>query len=201
MMDDRNLALHGLAIKRHAKAEAVADLTGLSQDAAHSQLAAAVASGRAIEAQGAFTLSPLARVALQARYEVDFASLRTDAAFTAAYHGFERINPDLKQVITDWQTMNVRGERRVNDHSDSDYDDKVIDRLCTLHERAETVLAGLARGLPRMAIYGRKLEAALDRVESGEPEWVSDIHRDSYHTVWFELHEDLLRIMGETRVE
>ncbi|MES2301760.1 MAG: hypothetical protein V4521_06765 [Pseudomonadota bacterium] len=201
MMDDRNLALHGLAIKRHAKAEAVADLTGLSSDAAQAQLVAAVASGRAIEAQGAFTLSPLARVALQARYEVDFASQRADPAFTAAYHGFERINPDLKQVITDWQTMNVRGERRVNDHSDSDYDDKVIDRLCTLHERAETVLAGLARGLPRMAIYGRKLEAALDRVESGEPEWVSDIHRDSYHTVWFELHEDLLRIMGETRVE
>lgn len=201
MMDDRNLALHGLAIKRHAKAEAVAELTGLSPEAARIQLASAVASGRAIEAQGAFTLSPLARVALQARYEVDFARQRADAAFSAAYHGFERINPDLKQVITDWQTMNVRGERRVNDHSDSDYDDKVIDRLCALHERAETVLAGLARGLPRMAIYGRKLEAALDRVESGETEWVSDIHRDSYHTVWFELHEDLLRIMGETRVE
>ncbi len=201
MMDDRNLALHGLAIKRHAKAEAVAELTGLSRDAAQGQLATAVATGRAIEAQGAYTLTPLARAALQSRYEVDFAAQRADTGFAAAYHGFERINPDLKSVITDWQTMNVRGERRVNDHSDPDYDDKVIDRLCALHERAETVLAGLARGLPRMAIYGRKLEAALDRVESGEAEWVSDIHRDSYHTVWFELHEDLLRIMGQTRVE
>lgn len=201
LMNDRNLALHGLAIKRHAGPEAVAELTGLSLATAQAQLAAAVAAGRAIEAQGAFTLSPLARVALQARYEVDFAAQRADPAFTAAYHGFERINPDLKQVITDWQTMPVRGERRVNDHSDPDYDDKVIDRLCALHERAETVLAGLARGLPRMAIYGKKLEAALDRVETGDVDWVSDIHRDSYHTVWFELHEDLLRIMGQTRVE
>ena len=201
MMDDRNLALHGLAIKRHAQAEAVAELTGLTVAAAKAHLAKALATGRAIEAQGAYTLTPLARVALQSRYEVDFAAQRADAGFTAAYHGFERINPDLKAVITDWQTMNVQGERRVNDHSDRDYDDKVIDRLCALHERAETVLAGLARVLPRMAIYGRKLEAALDKVESGEVEWVSDIHRDSYHTVWFELHEDLLRIMGQTRVE
>ena len=37
--------------------------------------------------------------------------------------------------------------------------------------------------------------------EDGEHEWVSDVRRDSYHTVWFELHEELLRIMGREREE
>lgn len=200
-MDDRMLVLHGLAIKRHANAEAIASLTGLSTSVAKSLLEVAVATGRAAEVRGACSLTPLARVALQACYELHFEHLRSNTQFEAAYLGFERLNPELKQIITDWQTIDVRGERSANDHTDSEYDSKIIDRLSVLHERAEPVLAGLAHGLPRLAIYGRKLEAALDSVEAGEPQWVSDIHRDSYHTVWFELHEDLLRIMGRARVE
>ncbi len=200
-MDDRNLTLHGLSIKRYAGPEAVAELVGLPLAVVEAQLAAAVASARAIEAAGGFTLTPLARVTLAARYEVEFADLRADAGFAAAYHGFERVNPELKQIITDWQTIELRGERCTNDHSDRSYDDKVIDRLSALHERFEPVIAALARGLPRLTRYACKLEAALDQAESGGSEWVSDIHRDSYHTVWFELHEELLRIMGTEREE
>ena len=62
-------------------------------------------------------------------------------------------------------------------------------------------LPGLGRGLPRLKIYGDKLLAALEAAEDGDVEWVSDIRRDSYHTVWFELHEELLRIMGTERDE
>lgn len=201
MMNNRMLAFHGLAIKRHAKAAAVADLTGLPVETVEAELRAAIASGRAVEARGAYSLSPLARVVLQASYDLHFQDLRNDETFEQAYEGFERINPELKQIITDWQTIDVRGERRANDHSDQAYDDKILDRLSDLHERAEPIFTGLANRLPRLAIYSRKLEDALDKAEAGEAEWVSDIHRDSYHTVWFELHEELLRIMGRTRVE
>lgn len=200
-MNQRSLAFHGLAIKRHADAAAVASLTGQPVDAVQAELEAAVATGRAIEAKGAYSLTPLARVALAAGYGRDFADLRAHEAFVQPYHGFERINPELKQIITDWQTINVRGALRANDHSDEDYDNKVIDRLSALHERFEPVMAALTRGLSRLGIYGRKLEAALDKAEDGEIAWVSDIHRDSYHTVWFELHEELLRIMGTEREE
>lgn len=201
MMDDRLLAFHGLAIKRLADSPAVAGLTGQKPEVVESQLKAAVATGRAVEAKGAYTLTPLARVALAASYDRYFSELRDNQPFHQAYEGFERINNDLKQIITDWQTIEVGGERRANDHSDEAYDDKILDRLSTLHERAEPIFAGLARGLPRLKLYADKLEAALDKAESGEIEWVSDIHRESYHTVWFELHEELLRIMGRERVE
>ncbi len=200
-MDSRSLAFHGLAIKRHADAAAVAGLTGLPADRVQAELDNAVATGRAVAVRDAYSLTPLARAALQASYDFHFGELRADQAFASAYLGFERVNPELKGVITDWQTMDVRGERRANDHSDPDHDSKVIDRLSALHERAEPVFAGLARGLPRLSIYVGKLEAALDKAEDGETAWVSDIHRESYHTVWFELHEELLRIMGTERVE
>ncbi len=42
---------------------------------------------------------------------------------------------------------------------------------------------------------------ALERAEGGAIEWVSDARILSYHTVWFELHEDLLRILGRQRSE
>ncbi len=200
-MNDRDLALHGAAIKRHAPAKAIGELVGLSEDRATALLADAVATGRAIEAKGAYALTPLAGVALQSRYALHFQHLQGDAAFRSAYDGFERINRTLKQIITDWQTLDVGGQKVANDHRDKDYDAKIIDRLGGLHEQAEPILTGLARGLPRLKIYGEKLLAALEAAEDGDVEWVSDIRRDSYHTVWFELHEELLRIMGTERDE
>lgn len=201
VMDRRDLVLHAAAIKRHAPVEAIAALAGLALDQAQAQLDALVATGRAMEAKGAYALTPLAGVALQARYAGHFAGLREDAAFHGAYEGFERINNTLKQIITDWQTMTVGGQKVANDHSDKAHDAAVIDRLGALHEQAEPILAKLAAGLPRLKYYGDKLLAALEKAEDGDAEWVSDIRRDSYHTVWFELHEELLRIMGRERQE
>ena len=200
-MESRDLVLHAAAIKRHAPASAIAALAGLSLDQAQAQLDALVASGRAMEAKGGYALTPLAGVALQARYAAHFANLRDDAAFGGAYDSFERINNTLKQIITDWQTLDVGGQKVPNDHSDRAHDDAVIDRLGRLHEQAEPILAKLASELPRLKYYGDKLLAALEAAEDGEREWVSDIRRDSYHTVWFELHEELLRIMGREREE
>jgi hypothetical protein len=201
MMTNRDLVLHATAIKRHAPATAIAALAGISAASAQAELDALVVAGRALEAKGAYALTPLAGVALQARYAGHFAALRDDLAFRGAYEGFERINNVLKQIITDWQTLTVGGQKVANDHSDKGHDAAVIDRLGALHEQAEPILAKLAQGLPRLKYYGDRLLAALDAAEDGDHEWVSDIRRDSYHTVWFELHEELLRIMGREREE
>lgn len=200
-MDDRDLVYHGLAIKRHAPPAAIAELIGLPEARVTALLQQAQATGRAIEAKEAFVLTPLARVALEARYALHFADLRTNQAFHAAYEAFERVNRTLKQVITDWQTITVGGAKVANDHSDRGYDEGVIDRLGDVHEQVEPLLTTLARHLPRLRVYQEKLLAALEAAEDGDHEWVSDIRRESYHTVWFELHEDLLRIMGRVREE
>jgi hypothetical protein len=199
-MNDRDLVFHGLAIKRHAGLSAIAEHVGLSRVLVGQVLATAAATGRAIEVQGGFALTPLARVALEARYHLHFAAVRQNPNFKSAYETFERINVSLKQVITDWQTLSVGGTKIANDHRDEAHDATVIDRLGAVHEQVEPVLAQFACVLPRMAIYEKKLLAALEAAEDGDGEWVSDIRRESYHTIWFELHEDLLRIMGQVRV-
>jgi hypothetical protein len=200
-VNELHLVMHGLAIKKHGTPDEIAGVLGLDPDTVRETLGKLVAAKRAVEAQGRYLLSPAARMLLDADYARLYEDLRANSAFQAGYAGFERLNTTLKQLITDWQTLPVRGERAPNDHSDKDYDTKIIDRLGDLHERAEDVVEKLASALPRMAIYREKLESALEKAEKGAIAWVSDAKIESYHTVWFELHEDLLRLMRRERSE
>ena len=198
---DSHLVLHGLAIKKHADAAAVAKLIGLPVERVNAALADAVKRGRANDAQGRYILAPMARMSLDGEYSKHYSDLRGNADFVAAYEAFERINVELKTVITDWQTLDVAGKRVPNDHSNEAHDQRVLDRLGDMHERADKILARLAAGLPRLQIYRDHLLQALEKAEDGAVEWVSDARIDSYHTVWFELHEEVLRLMGRTRTE
>ena len=49
--------------------------------------------------------------------------------------------------------------------------------------------------------YLHRLDAAYDNVLAGDLDYLSGARVDSYHTVWFELHEDLLRMLGRAREE
>jgi hypothetical protein len=107
----------------------------------------------------------------------------------------------LKQVITDWQTVDIGGSRVPNDHGDPAYDAAIIEALGKLNDLMEPVFVRLSRAVPRLRIYEKLLVKSLEAAEDGDVSWVSDVRKASYHTVWFELHEDLLRIMGRKRDE
>lgn len=200
-MNDAHLTLHGLAIKKHAAADSIAGAVGLACERVAELLEDAAGSGRAVKAEGRYLLSPVGRMILDGQYSRLYAGIRADPDVVAAYERFERINKDLKQLVTDWQTIELAGGRVRNDHADKAYDARIIERLGDLHERFEPILNELRLRLERFGIYRRKLEHALAQAEDGKREWVSDAKLDSYHTVWFEMHEDLLRILGRMRDE
>ncbi len=200
-MNELHLTLHGLAIKKHAGPADVASVVGLTADRVAELLQQATASGRSVEAQGAYLLSPAGRMILDGQYSRIYADARADQSFVQTYARFERVNNELKHLITDWQMLEVGGQRVRNDHANQEYDAKVLDRLGDLHERFEPILQALRKRVPRLEIYQRKLEHALAQVEAGAVQWMSDAKLESYHTVWFELHEDLLRILGREREE
>jgi hypothetical protein len=200
-VNETHLVSHGLAIKKHATPEAVAGVLGLDVNVVRATLGKLVEAKRVVEAQGKYLLAPAARMALDMEYTPLYEDVRANLAFASGYEEFERLNNTLKQLITEWQTVDVRGHRVPNDHGNKDYDDRLIDRLGNLHERAELALDRLASALPRFSIYRDKLGAALEKAEDGEIAWVSDAKIESYHTLWFELHEDLLRLMRRERDE
>jgi hypothetical protein len=117
------------------------------------------------------------------------------AAVMAAYGEFRSVNREFKALVTDWQLKCGQP----NTHDDPDYDAAVLARLDEVHHRVTPIVDAAAAEVPRLGRYATKLQTALDRVHAGETTWLSRPLIDSYHTVWFELHEELILAAGLTR--
>jgi predicted transcriptional regulator len=117
------------------------------------------------------------------------------AAVTDIYNEFGDVNAEFKTAVTDWQVKAGSS----NAHDDADYDAAILARVEAVHRRAAPILAAAAAQLPRLHDYLFKLQQALDRVRAGDTSWLTRPLADSYHTVWFELHEELIGAAGLTR--
>ena len=193
--------MHAVAIKRNGGADSISSISGLDLKSVTKTLNDGVSLGRLVKIDDTFLLSPAGRMILDSEYSRFCDEIRSERQFLDAYEKFEIINKELKQLITDWQTIKVGDQIIPNDHSDAEYDEKIIDKLGVIHEKFEPVLDIMVKSVERFASYRAKLINALEKSEDGEIEWMSDAQLDSYHTVWFELHEDLLRLLGRTREE
>jgi hypothetical protein len=114
---------------------------------------------------------------------------------STAHRDFRSVNTEFKTLVTDWQLK----DGRPNTHDDADYDAAVLTRLDGVHQAVTPIIAAAAAQLPRLDRYAAKLQAALDKIAAGDTEWLSRPLIDSYHTVWFELHEELIQAAGLTR--
>jgi hypothetical protein len=117
------------------------------------------------------------------------------AGIANAYDDFRRVNADFKALVSDWQLR----EGEPNAHDDEEYDSAVLSRLEDTHERVIPIIAAVSEHMPRLAFYTDKLQAALRNVRAGDVAWLTRPAVDSYHTVWFELHEELILAAGLTR--
>ena len=193
--------LNVVALKKMATTEAIAADCGLEPAAVEPVLATLVDQGLVIAAAGSAFPTDDAVPALVAAAAHRYADLRADGAIAALVTRFETVNTQLLETMSAWQQVAVGGRKVANDHTDPDYDGKVITRIDRLVQRLQPLLDALAAHDPRFAVYGRRFAAALDGIDRGDHELVSSPVRDSVHTVWFEFHEDLLRTLGRDRTE
>jgi hypothetical protein len=195
------LVLHTLRCAGNAGLARVATATGLGEPDVESELIDLAVAGRVAHMAGDFGgwgLTDTGRV-VDAEWitdELESAGART--AMTAAFDSFLVLNPELLDLCTAWQLRSIDGVMTANNHSDPSYDARVLDRFAGFHQRAGVVCAELSAALPRFGRYRARLTEALDRATSGALEYVTD-STASYHTVWAELHEDLLATLGIPR--
>lgn len=191
-------ALRALLIKGYVTPEMLAPAIGADPDQTGALLDRLVADGAAELTGGMFRLTRDGRALATERLAADREAWGSEAA-EAALDGFLTLDQRMKVIVTAWQMRDVDGHQVLNDHADAEHDARVLADLASLHADALGWLSPLLAGLPRLSAYAARLGAAAARVAGGEPAYIASPRVDSYHGVWFELHEDLIRLAGRTR--
>lgn len=112
---------------------------------------------------------------------------------------FDTTNAALKDLLRQWQLRPEGSTTVVNDHTDVAYDDRLLARLGQLLGSADAWLKDLPSERSRYERYRRRLRDAIDRVGRGETEYFAGMAVDSVHAVWWQLHADLLAVLGRQR--
>lgn len=205
MADDDVLAvLHALRLRGTTAADAVAERTSLELAVVDSVLVRCSGEGWVQRHEGrlsGWTLTAEGRREGQRRLAEQLDRAGTRAQVEDAYRRFLPLNLELLSICTDWQVRRRDGREVVNDHTDRAHDRAVLSRLAQLHESARPLTGDLAAALDRFAGYPPRLDLARTRVQAGQTDWLTKPVIDSYHTVWFELHEDLLATLGRERTQ
>ena len=203
--DPAFLTLHVLRVRGITETDEIAATTGLTRDTAIAELEKHRDQEFVLLREGrlpGWALTHLGRGedAELARVELDTASARD--VVDAAYREFLAVNPALLRLCTDWQLLppvDNKTPPELNGHEDAEYDAEVLARLAKVDGVAQPICAQLSDALARFDSYGPRLAEARRRVEAGDHDWMTKPMIDSYHSVWFELHEDLLATLGIER--
>jgi pyruvate,orthophosphate dikinase len=197
-MTDAETLVACLYIKGFGKTEALSEALGEPAEAVEAILTELFASGNAEQTRVGARLSAQGRVLAQEKLAAERASV-DHHRLEEEYERFTKLNADFKELVTDWQMREVDGKRTRNDHKDEVYDTGVLSRLAALHVLAVTLIEDISAHAPRIGGYKRRLTSALVKIEAEDPRYVTAPDRDSYHTVWFELHQHLINLLGTTR--
>jgi len=198
------LVLHALRLLGYGDASAIARRFALDRDATTEQLLDAEARGQvervAFADVSGWSLTARGHAAHAALVADELAASGAKPAVEAALDRFLPLNARLQRAATDWQIRPLPGDAlAANDHTDARWDDRVLDELVRLVRAAAPLCADLKAALDRFGGYDVRLQRAMQRVEQGERSYVDRPRVDSVHTVWFELHEDLLATLGRSR--
>ena len=186
LTEDTFAVLNAVHLRKIATPDVVREISGLPAEEIGRLIDHAVAAGQIEDVGGMYMLSNAGTSALLTGYRDRYESLRTDADVLAWYERFERINKQFLEAISAWQT-------------DGGADPSRLDKLLRLVERLVKAFDLITPTLPRYARYRNRFQAAMDRVDHGETEFVSSPTADSIHNIWFELHEDILTVIGRPR--
>lgn len=200
--DAEIVVLHALRLKGFADVGTVAASLSLSEGDVESVLRRLEHEGLVVYRAGRLTGWALTAFGRKSHRQEVVRRLEEDGVrhrIEGTYRRFLPVNRDLLTVCTNWQMREIGGRSVLNDHADVGYDRAVLKRLDEVDRAARPLCDELTEALARFGLYATRLANALDRVHAGDYDWFTKPVIDSYHTVWFELHEDLLSTLGIER--
>jgi hypothetical protein len=185
--DESYAVLNGVYLRKMVNTEALHDITGMPTERIGSILDELAGRGLVADVGGDNWMLEQpdgVRAAIDA-YDERYADLRTSADVITWYERFELLNAQFLKTLSAWQT--------------SGSDDAALEKVLRLVDRQVKALTSFVTHVPRYQRYADRFVAATEKVETGETEWVTSLTLDSIHNVWFELHEDILTVLGRPR--
>jgi hypothetical protein len=196
------LVLHALRLKGVGDLATVADAAGMPASTVSTQLRELAGRGLAVERDGllrGWTLTAAGRAEHAQALAAELEEARARPTVERGYHRFRHLNPGVLDACSRWQVREVAGHPVRNDHADPRHDGRVLDDLTRALDQVRPVGDQLTHELERFQPYEPRLTRALDRARRGDVDYVTKPLIPSFHTVWFELHEDLLLTLGLDR--
>jgi len=190
--------LGALLMKKIATAGVLTDVTGLALDEVARSLDGLESLGAIFRAEGNAMSTEVGTELLKDYADRTYGALR-GAEFERWHLRFEPLNRQFLAAITAWQTVDLGGSKVPNDHADREYDDKVRARIDGIVEKMTRLLEQLGSQVPRLLRYVDRLNAAIEKTYAGDLRYISDVSVESVHNVWFEMHEDVLFVLGKER--
>lgn len=202
--DPALLVLHTLRLKSFVDADVVANASRLADQLAADTLEQLRANGFVAYRNGrisGWSLTTAGRIEGERRLAEELDANGCRPVVTRAYQQFLELNRQFLGACTRWQLRAEDGTHFVNDHADKAYDAAVIAELDAVDDAVQPICHELALAIPRFAYYNGRFAAARVRVHSGDHDWFTKPVIDSYHTIWFELHENLLATLNLERAD
>lgn len=187
------LALQSLRLAGAADAERIADRSFLPADLIEDQLRAAQAAGQveAVELGPSrfLVLTEPGRSRLRTLLADDLEAADARETLRAVLEDFEQgLNDEMVRAVSEWQRS-----------APSAPQDELLGTLVRLGSGLQDVLGPLVAELPRFGRYPAQYGIALRRAQDGELLWIAGVGILSCHTVWAELHQDLLSTLDRER--
>jgi hypothetical protein len=200
--DPALLVLHTLRLKGFVDAEVVAAACTLPEPLVGEVLDELAANELVSHRDGrirGWTLTAQGRAEGERMLAVELDAIGCRDVVVGAYRRFLSLNEPFLACCTRWQLRDADGLLDANVHDDPAYDTTIIDELDQLDDQVQAICSDLAAVLARFAYYNGRFAVARLRVHDGEHDWFTKPMIDSYHAVWFELHENLLATLNLER--
>ncbi len=113
-------------------------------------------------------------------------------AFATGYEPFLTLNHRFKEVVSGWQLTPEEGRTAAAWNG-------VVAAVAAIDAELAPLIAAAAAQVPRLGAYARHFDAALAAMRAGDRTMLASPLKDSYHTAWFEYHEELIALSGRSR--
>lgn len=110
----------------------------------------------------------------------------------ACYARFMELNHTFKALVSEWQLA------QASEPAESDWQ-ALVGRVGAIHAELEPLLEEVSAEVARLRTYGPRFRAALDAMRAGDRTMLAAPLKESYHTAWFEYHEELITLCGRDR--